>query len=227
MHWVSVTRLITFGKTSEPHPPVWQLHSFLNHLATVVTILISIIVPVSYFTFSALSLATGLITLITIIPMFIIGLCRRGSCFSYTVVEIVWLSVLWVLWLSSGSYAASANNSFGVDSGLGSSCMYLTGGDLLVCIEFKAIAALSFLEWILLMVYTSILIVLNIRAQGRGHSAWSKAVCDDALLLPAEKAVASPAQVFDPPVTVPQPEPSLPSLPPTSTGTTFRGYPEI
>jgi hypothetical protein len=125
------------------------------------------------------------------------------------------------------------------------SSLIVTGGDLLVCIEFKAIAALSFLEWILrrsfffsrytntslccylVMVYTSILIVLNIRAQGRGHSAWSKAVCDDALLLPAEKAVASPAQVFDPPVTVPQPEPSLPSLPPTSTGTTFRGYPEI
>jgi hypothetical protein len=125
MHWISTIRLITFGKTSESHPLILQLHSFLNDLTTVFTTLFSVIVvalsadlialtgPSNYLTFSPLSLATGLITLFTIIPMysqprgcvcpaslngvhffayrFIVDLCRRGAFFSYTVVEISWL----------------------------------------------------------------------------------------------------------------------------------------
>jgi hypothetical protein len=82
MHWVSTIRLITFGKTSESHPLVLQLHSFLNDLTTGITTLFSIIVlalsadlvaltaPFSTFTFAALSLATSLLTLLTIIPMY-------------------------------------------------------------------------------------------------------------------------------------------------------------
>jgi hypothetical protein len=125
MHWVSTIRLITFGKTSESHPVVLQLHSFLNDLTTVITTLVSAGVvalsadlialtgPSNHLHFSALSLATGLLTLFTIIPMygqprgrvflaslngidfstyrFIIDLCRRGACFSFIIVEIAWL----------------------------------------------------------------------------------------------------------------------------------------
>jgi hypothetical protein len=124
MHWVSRIRLITFGKTSELHPLVVQLHSFLNDLTTVTTTLFSVIVVAlsadlialdgsSNLPFSALSLATGLLTLLTIIPMYgqprgrvfpaslngvdfstyrlIIDLCRLDAFFSYTIVEIVWL----------------------------------------------------------------------------------------------------------------------------------------
>jgi hypothetical protein len=115
-----------------------------------------------------------------------------------------------------------------------------------VCSEMKAITAFSFFLWILrrsfycasypstslccylVMVYTSILLGLSIRAQVRGHTAWLKTVRDGTLLLPAEIAVASPAvQVSAPPVTVtvPQPEPSLPTryIP----STTYHGFPEI
>jgi hypothetical protein len=82
MHWLSTLRLVTFGKTSESHPLVLQLHSFLNDLTTGISALFSLIVlalsadlcavtgPFSALTFAPLALATSLLTLLAIIPMY-------------------------------------------------------------------------------------------------------------------------------------------------------------
>jgi len=108
--------------------------------------LISLTEPFFYYKFSALALATSLLTLLTVGPMcdqtfgvvgcvtnppcsffacrFLVDWYRSGSLFSYIIVEISWLckpfflfpsrspisspsvAILWVLWLSSGAYAA-------------------------------------------------------------------------------------------------------------------------
>jgi hypothetical protein len=71
--------------------------------------LIALTGPFNYLTFSPLTLSTGLLTILTIIPMygqprsrvfpaslndtayrFIVDLCGQGAFFSYTIVEIVW-----------------------------------------------------------------------------------------------------------------------------------------
>lgn len=97
------------------------------------------------------------------------------------------------------------------------------------CGEIKAIMAFSFLLWILrnyfsscvtqisadhncylVAAYTGTLLGMGIRAQVRGHSAWTTGVHDDTLFYPAEKASTGPAQMFSPPVTVPHSSPPAP-----------------
>jgi hypothetical protein len=83
------------------------------------------------------------------------------------------------------------------------------------------------------MVYTCILLKLSIRARRRGYSPWSKTVRDGTLLLPAEIAVASPAEIkaeiseSAPPVTIPQPEPSPPTVTLALPSDTYHGFPEV
>jgi hypothetical protein len=78
------------------------------------------------------------------------------------------------------------------------------------------------------MAYTSMLLGLSIRAQGRGYPAWKTAVRDGILLYPAEKAVASPAEVPAVPVTVPQSQPLAPlQTLPNSTSRSFPGISQV
>ncbi|KAI0002932.1 hypothetical protein BJV74DRAFT_814276 [Russula compacta] len=181
--------------------------------------LISLTEPAYYFKFSAFALSTGLLTVLTITPMLVIDLFRQGSFFSYVVVEIAWLSVLWVFWLSSGSYAAWRDSQIALFFPEESSCNYgvltpsvVTQG----CQEIKGIMAFSFLSWLLLMTYTVILLTLAIRAHGRGNPAWTTGVGDGPILSPAQKVIATPTQVPFAPATIPQsyslaPQPALPS----------------
>jgi len=175
--------------------------------------LISLTQPVFYYNFSAFSLATGLISILSLTPMYIIDNNRQGSFFSYIVVEIGWFSILWIFWLTSGSYAAwtddqiisvfpdEASCSFGVFSADGA-----TRG----CHEIKAITAFSFLLWILIMGYLITLIVLGVRAHQSGHPAWKTGVRDGAILYVSEKPVGSPVQLGAPPPSIPQSYPPAP-----------------
>ncbi|KAH9978110.1 hypothetical protein BGW80DRAFT_1249701 [Lactifluus volemus] len=166
--------------------------------------LISLTVPGG---FAALALATGLLTLLTIIPMFIIDLYRQGAFVSYTVFEISSFSILWVLWLSSASYAAWADSQLTALLLGDSSCsidLFGSGALSQGCSEIKAITAFSFLVWI----YVGLILLAlpnhgvhlhspgaEHPAQGRGYSAWTAAVRDGTLLFPSEKSVENPVQV--------------------------------
>ncbi|KAH9971806.1 hypothetical protein BGW80DRAFT_419996 [Lactifluus volemus] len=200
MHWVSTIRLITFVLAT--------LFSII--VVALSADLIALTGPFNYLTFSPLTLSTGLLTILTIIPMFIVDLCGQGAFFSYTIVEIVWFSILWSLWLSAGSYAAWTDSLYTKNSSTLTRCTLTLNNManvLQACSEIKAITAFSFLVWILLMAYTFILLGVCIRAHGRGHSPWTKAVRDGALFLPAEIAVASPVQEPPPMIAV---QPSSP-----------------
>ncbi|KAI0046965.1 hypothetical protein FA95DRAFT_1291395 [Auriscalpium vulgare] len=134
-----------------------------------------------YSNFAALAVATAVLTLATVGPMLIIDILRRGAFSSWIVVELGWLSILWVLWLATGADAANTDgNTF-----IGSSCNFENSIVSRVCNEFKAIEAFSFLTWIILMAYTVLLLVLAIRGQNAGHSVWKSSVRDGAFLEPA------------------------------------------
>jgi len=151
--------------------------------------LVSLTNAQSIYGFSGLGLAIALITLITVGPMFLVDMYRQGSLFSYVIVEIGWLSVLWVLWLSTGGYAASSDNTI-FNQFNGASCNFgdfAPDGLTRACHETQAVVAFSFLIWILLMGYTVMLLVLAIRAQERGRPAWQTGVREGTLLVTNEK----------------------------------------
>jgi len=206
---LSIVRTVTLGTTI----------LFALIVMCISASLISLTEPLFYYKFSALSLSTSLLTMFTVTPMFVIDMLRQGSIFSYIVVEISWLSFLWVLWLSSGSYAAWTDgqiiNAFPNES----SCnfgLFSVPAAVEGCQEIKAIMAFSFLLWILLMGYTVTLLVLAIRAQERGNSAWNTGVRDGVLFYSSRKTTGGAGQVHAAPASIPlsyQPPPqqSIPS----------------
>jgi len=208
MTWLPTLRVVTFATVS----------LFAAIVLSLSADLISLTEPLFYYKFSAFALATSAITLLTVVPMFVIDILRQGAIFSYIVVEIVWLSVLWVLWLSSGSYAAWTDNQIEAFYPAESSCNYhLIFDNNIVnqgCSEIKSITAFSFLTWIILMVYTSILLFLGIRAQGRGNNVWTVSVREEAIFYPEAKSGGTPAQMQTMPTSVPQAYPPAP--PPAS-----------
>jgi len=138
--------------------------------------------------------------------MFIIDMARQGSFFSYIVLEISWLSVLWVLWLATGSYAAWTDGQIIDAAPDESSCnfgLFSIPGVVQGCEEIKAIMAFSFLLWILLMGYTVTLLVLAIRAQERGNSAWTTGVRDGVLFYSARKGMGGGGLIQPAPAGIP------------------------
>ncbi|KAI0269309.1 hypothetical protein BC834DRAFT_622748 [Gloeopeniophorella convolvens] len=114
--------------------------------------LISLTEPAFYYKFAALALATSLLTLFTTIPMFVIDSLRQGSFLSWIATELGWLTVLWILWLSSASYAAWTDGQIDGFFSEESSCNFGVFGDDDIssgCHEIKAIMAFAFLTWIL------------------------------------------------------------------------------
>jgi len=158
-----------------------------------------------YFAFSGLALATSLLTLLTVGPMFFVDLYRKGTYFSWIVVEVSCLSILWILWLASGSSAAQK------DQEISDLCVWsLFSSDLnQACNESRAIMGFSFLTWILLMSYTVTLLVLALRAQSQGHNVWQTSVRDGTLFYPSENVVGGAPQVVQPVVYQPYAPPTL------------------
>ncbi|KAF8271723.1 hypothetical protein EI94DRAFT_1796839 [Lactarius quietus] len=223
MTWLPTLRVVTFATVS----------LFAAIVLSLSADLISLTEPLFYYKFSAFALATSAITLLTVVPMYALAPIRlllddvtlipsrAGAIFSYIVVEIVWLSVLWVLWLSSGSYAAWTDNQIEAFYPAESSCNYhLILDNNIVnqgCSEIKSITAFSFLTWIILMVYTAILLFLGIRAQGRGNNVWTVSVREEAIFYPEAKSGGTPAQMQTMPTTVPQAYPPAPASVPVPT----------
>ncbi|KAI0303076.1 hypothetical protein BC826DRAFT_328184 [Russula brevipes] len=186
--WPFTFRLVTFATTILFSVIVMSLSADL----------ISMTAP-GYFIFSALALAISLLTILTLTLMLIIDKLREGSIFSYAGVEIAWLTILWILWLTSGSYAAWTDNQLISGYPEEATCDFGdlndVGADIRFCHEIKAVIGFSFILWILLMAYTFTLLVLTLRARGRGHPAWTTSVRDGVLLHTAEKTTESAFQM--------------------------------
>jgi len=174
--------------------------------------LISLTEPAFYYSFSAFSLATGLISVLSLTPMYVIDNNRSGSFFSYIVVEIGWFSFLWVFWLTSGSYAAWTDDQLIAAFPEESTCSFSVFSDAATrgCHEIKAITAFSFLLWLLIMAYLITLIVLGVRAHQSGRPAWKASVRDGTILYASEKPMGSAVQLSAPPPSIPQSYPPAP-----------------
>ncbi|KAJ6627427.1 hypothetical protein B0H10DRAFT_385806 [Mycena sp. CBHHK59/15] len=167
-----------------------------------------------FFEFAALAIATASLTILTLPVMIALEFLRPGAFTSLIVVELSWLSILWVLWLASAADAAQAGSIFFV-AGCGDY------GDSIVdaaCRETAGIQAFSFLSWLILMVYTILLLVLSIIAASRKHSqVWKSTVAEAPFFAPSAAV---------PPVTSQPVSAQAGSYGPAAvTGGSYGGYP--
>jgi len=137
------------------------------------------------FDFAALAITSAAISIATLPVLMIVDMVRTGAFTSMVVVELVWLFVVWVLWLSTGALAAQFN-SVEFDS----NCALVRLVFLTACHEEQAIVAFSFLIWMMLMVYSIIVLVMAIIGSSRGHHVWTNSVKNANFLAPSQGAAA-------------------------------------
>ncbi|KAJ7646139.1 hypothetical protein B0H17DRAFT_1098221 [Mycena rosella] len=142
-----------------------------------------------FFEFAALAIATASLTLITLPIMIILEYMRPGQAFtSMIVVELSWLSILWVLWLATAADSAQAGQLTFI-----SGCGYIDSTVESACRETSAIQAFSFLNWIILMAYTVLILVLSIIASARKHTGvWRASVADAPFFTPGAAPAIPP-----------------------------------
>ncbi|KAJ7646413.1 hypothetical protein DFH06DRAFT_578495 [Mycena polygramma] len=138
-----------------------------------------------YFTYAALAIATAGLTMLTIPAMIGLEIVRPGGPTSMIIVEISWLAFLSILWLSTGAETAQFTAvwfgcgdaiAFGDDDGI----------DLATCHEVSGIEAFAFLNWLILMGYTGMLLVMSLVAASRKHSnVWTSSVANVPFNAPA------------------------------------------
>ncbi|KAI9570204.1 hypothetical protein HD554DRAFT_2170379 [Boletus coccyginus] len=122
-------------------------------------------------TFTALGIAVGVISVLTLPVMLIVDIIRRGAFTSMIVVELGWLGVLWILWVAT---AGESISEFNYVFPLG--CIYNDSTVNGMCQEVQAITAFSFLNFIILLLYTGVLSVMAVVAAARGQGVWLSSV---------------------------------------------------
>ncbi|KAF7311162.1 hypothetical protein MKEN_01017400 [Mycena kentingensis (nom. inval.)] len=150
-----------------------------------------------YFTYAALAIASGVLTLVSVPPMIALEFIRPGGPTSMIVVEILVLGFLSIMWLATG--AETANVLQALDLLGGSVCdTAIDGDDTLknICGETRGIAAFGFLNWLMLMGYVITLLVLSLQATQRKHTGvWTSSVANAPFgeaTAPAEKPSSVP-----------------------------------
>ncbi|KAJ6592383.1 hypothetical protein B0H19DRAFT_1055114 [Mycena capillaripes] len=141
-----------------------------------------------YLSYAALAIATAVLTLLTLPAMIALEMMRPGGPTSMVIVEISWLGFLSILWLSTGAHTAAFTFGIALDCGdLG-----LDTIDASACHETSAIEAFGFLNWLILMGYVGMLLVMSLMVASRKHSSvWTSSVANAPFSAPANNAPAT------------------------------------
>jgi len=124
--------------------------------------------------FAVVGLIAGLFSLIIFGALTIVGFMFRGAWINRVLVEMITAAVLSLLWLIAAAVGSSHGDSF-------NNC----GDDDLVpaavaqCSGWAAIQGLGYLNWLLLMSYALMLLILSLSESRRGNSSiWSSCTPD-------------------------------------------------
>jgi len=191
------------------------------------------------YDFTALGVAVGALTIITLVPLLAISLVRKGALPNFIVVESAWFGILWVLWLAAAGLAADQTRL------LPASCSFdfIVNGNFFSCHEPLALEAFAWLNWLLLFGYWSVILTLSIIQQTRGNSVWTKSVNEVDFFAPRVAGVpgvmgeypVQPQQVYAPQTIQQQPvqlgyppatSPTYVTTPPAQQGSPA-GYPQV
>ncbi|RPD77177.1 hypothetical protein L226DRAFT_533178 [Lentinus tigrinus ALCF2SS1-7] len=174
MHWLQIIRLSVLGFAIFCGIIVASLSA---HLTAYVEENFG-----GYDNFAVLGIATGGITIISLPVMLIVDLLRKGAFTSLVVVELSWLSILWVLWIATAALTVDET------SAIFSSCDFFYPILNQLCHETQAVEAFSFLAWIALMAYTVLLLIVALVNTSRGSPMWKSSVRAYGGIAPVPKA---------------------------------------
>ncbi|KAF8309163.1 hypothetical protein DL93DRAFT_1786422 [Clavulina sp. PMI_390] len=96
--------------------------------------------------------------------MLVIDFIHKGAPTSFVVVELGWIGVLWILWLTNSIYATK----FGI-SAWGHSSADCINMFTSFCPQYQTAKSFSFITWIVLMNYWFLILVFSIRAHSMGN----------------------------------------------------------
>ncbi|KAF9514746.1 hypothetical protein BS47DRAFT_1381802 [Hydnum rufescens UP504] len=114
---------------------------------------------VSTPSFAGLGVATAVLTLVSVIPITIIDVLRKGAITSFVAVELGWFFFLWVMWLATfGDTAGNTGCNSSAANGIG------------ICSQVRAVEAFSFLAWFALFAYWVLLLVFSFIAFSKGDT---------------------------------------------------------
>ncbi|KAI9574365.1 hypothetical protein HD554DRAFT_2046517 [Boletus coccyginus] len=116
-------------------------------------------------TLNALVIGAGVLSMLTLPVMLVIDIARRGFFTSMIVVELSWLGLLCILWVAAAGESLSAYNLI-----FSLACSYEESVLNGICQEAQASIAFSFLNFIILLLYTGALFVMAMIAASRGQS---------------------------------------------------------
>jgi len=126
--------------------------------------------------YAGLALATSVLTLITIIPIVVIDFFRKGAVTSLVVVELVWSSLLTILWLAAAADTTAALSGVSCSSVVnvpdgfgGTATVFQSSAAVTQCHEVQAIAAFSWLNFFNLGAWLVFLITASSIAHSRGN----------------------------------------------------------
>ncbi|KAJ7581442.1 hypothetical protein C8J56DRAFT_264828 [Mycena floridula] len=142
--------------------------------------------PSSYFvtgtfnSFAPLDIVTAMLTVITLFVMIVVDLVHVGAFTSRIVFEFPCLSILSMLWLLSAAFTGNAVHFAWSHSSITS-----------------ALAAVAFVNWFILMLYTILLFSFSMIASSRGINVWNKTVTDNLFLGPQEPEFRISDPIFD------------------------------
>jgi len=157
-----------------------------------------------YFVYAAFAIAISCLTLLTVPVMIYLSINRKGAFPSMIVVELGYVGLLWILWLA---VRGTIGNIPWIN--YCSSVGYVYRGYGAACMETQAMAAFSFLNWLMLMVLDIFLLTLAIIQVNRGNSGiWSSCVTDVDYSAPATATTEAKVAYGSPVTPVPQQVPS-------------------
>ncbi|KAJ6493445.1 hypothetical protein C8R45DRAFT_900856 [Mycena sanguinolenta] len=145
------------------------------------------------YPFAALGIATAVFTIVTVPPMIGLEILRPGSPTSMIIVEILWLGALnlitarflSIMWLATGADTASNTIGCGSNAEKQESAFDKEAGVPTsetadgICSELEALEAFAFLNWIILMGYIGMLLVMSVMAATRKHTnVWTSSVAN-------------------------------------------------
>ncbi|KAG9224407.1 hypothetical protein CCMSSC00406_0009449 [Pleurotus cornucopiae] len=117
-----------------------------------------------------MGLATALFTILSI-PAIVFS--PKGSFPTTVLFETIWLSILWVFWLTTAALASDLRIKAMKELGP-KGCAKLRDDAMALCMELPGIEGLSYVNWLLLMFYTVALCVFLYMARNGGHpNVWS------------------------------------------------------
>ncbi|KAF8580570.1 hypothetical protein K439DRAFT_1636903 [Ramaria rubella] len=142
------------------------------------------------FGFESTAVVIAALTLLTVLPVLVMNFVRRRCVTSVVLFEIGWVSILMILWVVSAGQ--TSGTSMFIDR-----CSDSDADDDIqaMCDQFRAIQAFSWINFIMLLLWLAVVMVVALMAHNRGHTrVWTYPFSDAAILCrpPSSLGVVEP-----------------------------------